>query len=91
MKRIFVVLVVVVACVAGLGLYLGWFRFGSDNADGKTHITLTVDKDKIQADEKKVLDKVHDVGHRTTDKAPATTEKSGDQAPPPVQPPPNQE
>jgi hypothetical protein len=50
-----------------------------DGTDGKTHIKLTVDKDKLQADEKKVLDKVRP----GTDKATAPAEKSGDQAKPP--------
>jgi hypothetical protein len=71
MTRVILVLVLLVACVAGLGFYMGWFHLGSDGADGKTHITLTVDKEKIQADEKKVLEKVHGVGSPAT--APATT------------------
>jgi len=90
MARVFLVLLLVVACVVGLGFYLGWFHVSSDGEDGKTHIQLTVDKNKIKADEQKALDAVHNVGHPGTDKAPAPVEKSGDQALPPVQPSPNQ-
>jgi hypothetical protein len=82
MSRVFLALVLCVAVVVGLGLYLGWFHFGSDNVEGKTHITLTVDKDKFKADENKVLDKVHDVGHSGPAKTPAQTEKSPDEAAP---------
>ena len=73
MARIFLVLVLIVACVAGLGFYLGWFD-------------VTVHKDKIQADEQKVLDKVHGIGSRGTDKATTPAETSGERAVPPVQP-----
>jgi hypothetical protein len=87
MARVFLVLVLIVACVVGLGFYRGWFNLGSDNEEGKTHIKLTVDKEKIKEDEKKVLDKVRP----GTDKATAPAEKGGDQALPPVQPSPNQD
>jgi uncharacterized alpha/beta hydrolase family protein len=45
MKRLFIVLVLIAAGIAGLGYYLGWF-------------TVFVDKDKIRADEKRASDKV---------------------------------
>ena len=44
MNRLLIVLVLIVAGVGGLGYYLGWFRIGSDSADGTTHVTLTVDE-----------------------------------------------
>jgi hypothetical protein len=58
MLRFLGILVLLVAGVACLGLYLGWFSIGSDSADGKTHINLIVDKNKINADEQKVLKKL---------------------------------
>jgi hypothetical protein len=91
MSRIFLALVLLVACVVGLGFYLGWFEVASDGTDGKTHIKLTVDKEKIKEDEQKVLEKVHNIGRPGTDKATAPAEKKGDEAVPPVQPPPNQD
>ncbi|MGH7172642.1 MAG: hypothetical protein ACRELG_20365 [Gemmataceae bacterium] len=78
MKAFLVVLVLLVAGVVGLGFYRGWFSFASDSADAKSNITLTVDKDKMQADEKKVVANVQDVGHHVKDKAAATAEKSMD-------------
>ena len=63
MNRLFFVLVLLVVVVGCLGLYMGWFRFGSDSSDGKTHITLTVDQKKIQEDEKKALEKLRGIGN----------------------------
>jgi hypothetical protein len=58
MTRFLGVLVIVVAIVACLGYFLGWFTFSSDNTDGKTHITVNVDKDKIKETGKKIGDTV---------------------------------
>ena len=62
MRRILIVLVLIGIGVAGLGYYLGWFRVNSTKVDGQTQITLTVDQKKIQADEKRALEKVRNVG-----------------------------
>jgi preprotein translocase subunit SecF len=78
MKPLLIVFVLVVVAVVGLGFYLGWFSVASDGADGKGHITLTVDKEKIQEDKEKTMDKVHDLGHQGKDKAKATTEQAKD-------------
>ena len=67
MNRLLIVLVLVVIGVAGLGYYLGWFRVDKTNADGQTHITLTVDQKQLQADEKRALEKVREVGHLSKD------------------------
>jgi hypothetical protein len=64
MKSLLMVLVLVVAVVAGLGFYLGWFTVGWGRADGKGHITGTLDEDKFQVDENKALEAVHDLGHQ---------------------------
>jgi hypothetical protein len=45
MNRFLFVLVLLVACGIGLGFYRGWFN-------------LTVDQDKMQADEKSAEDRV---------------------------------
>ena len=67
MNRILIVLVVLGICVAGLGYYMGWFHVETTKSDGQTHITLTVDQKKIQADEKRALEKVREVGHLSKD------------------------
>jgi len=58
MGRFLFVIVLIVACGVGLGFYRGWFQIGSDSADGKAHLKLTVDQKKIQDDEKKAEEKV---------------------------------
>ncbi len=51
----------------GLGFYRGWFQIASDSADGESNLTLTVDKNKIEADRKKAQGTVHDLGHPVKD------------------------
>jgi hypothetical protein len=67
MNRLLVVVGLMVVCVIGVGFYYGYFRIGSDSADGTTQITLTVEQKKIQNDEKKVAEKVHDLTHQSKD------------------------
>ena len=68
MNRFFVVIILIVVGIGCLGFYLGWFRIGSDSGgDGKTHVTLTVDQNKIKADENKALEKVQSIGHKGTE------------------------
>jgi hypothetical protein len=58
MNRALIVIALLVVAVIGLGFYFGYFRIGWDSSDGMTHITLTVDQNKIQGDEKKAVQKV---------------------------------
>ena len=67
MYRLIVIIVLIGVCVVGAGFYLGILRIGSDSAGGMTHVTLTWDRAKMQEDEKKAMEKVHDVGHREKD------------------------
>jgi len=54
MKWFVVVFVLLVAGVVGLGFYQGWFHYSTDDAGDRPSVTVGVDKNKIQADEKKV-------------------------------------
>jgi hypothetical protein len=76
MKRFIIALVLLGAGAVGLGFYLGWFRIGSDNADGKSNVTLSVDTDKFQKDSKKAVVKVEDAGRNLKDKVAGPSEKS---------------
>lgn len=91
MKSLILVLVVLVAAAFALGLYKGWFHVASNSADGKSNITLTVDKDKIQQDTDKAVATVQDLGQKAKDKAVATTQKAQDGAALDVQPPQGQQ
>jgi len=84
MNRLLALFLLLVAGVGGLGFYLGWWNIGSNSVDNKANITLTVDKDKIQQDEKKAMDKVKDLGHPGNDKPVAPAEGNKDLAGPPT-------
>jgi hypothetical protein len=86
MKRLFLVIVLVAAGVVVLGFYRGWFGFASENVDNKVHMSVTVDKDKIQEDEKNSAKKVQDLGHQVKDKVAGPAEKTKDQDASPEQP-----
>jgi hypothetical protein len=72
------VLALIVAIVAGLGFYMGWFHFSSGSDGNNTHVTVSVDKDQIQKDKDKAVDKVKDLGQQTKDKVETATQKTPD-------------
>lgn len=76
MKTMLILLALVV--VIGLGLYRGWFNLSSRNGQGNPNVTLSVNKDKIEADKDTVVDKMQDLGHKAGDKIAATTQKAQD-------------
>ncbi len=76
MKRLLVLVVILVACAAGLGFYRGWFQLSTGGSDHEAGVTITVDRDKIRGDEKRVEKSVHELGNKPT-------EKIGDESPPP--------
>ena len=79
MKRLIVVIGVMLAAFFVFGLYMGWFRVASNSADGKSNITLTVDKDKIEQDKDKAAARLQALGHQAKDKAVATTQRVEDE------------
>lgn len=87
----FGIFLVVVACIAGFGFYRGWFHVASETNDDKRNVTFTADSNKIKDDEKKAVEKVHDLEHRVKDKVAAPTEKTKDQADRTAQSPPSQD
>jgi hypothetical protein len=63
-KGLLAVLVVILLAIAGWGYYQGWFQVSTSNADHKSNVTLSVDQDKIRADEEKLKEKVRDLGQK---------------------------
>jgi hypothetical protein len=55
MLRFLGVLVVLVALVAGIGYYQGWWSFSTTDTKGNLHIDVNVDKEKIEKDKKKLM------------------------------------
>lgn len=91
MNRLLFVLVLVVASGVGLGFYRGWFGVTTDSDNGESHITFSVDKDKVQEDEEKALKNLHDLGQKVKDKASTPADNGKSQSNPAAQPSRNQE
>lgn len=56
-------LVVLLALVAALGYYRGWFQAQSVDTNGEHTVTVTVDKDKIIQDKTAATQELHDLAH----------------------------
>jgi len=74
MVRILLVLALIVAVVAGIGFYRGWFHFSSGSDDNNAHVTVSVDNGQIQEDKDKVVDRVQDLGQQAKDKVATKTQ-----------------
>ena len=70
MRSLFFVAVVVLVGIAGVGFYRGWFGLSTNGTDPRPSATITVDQDKIHADEAKV----QEFGHETKEKFSHSTE-----------------
>ena len=60
MKRLYVVLIVLVLLVVGVGFYRGWFALSSPGADqgsNQVNVNLTMDGDKMRQDAAAVKNK----------------------------------
>ena len=68
MKTLVFVVVLLLVGIVGLGFYRGWFQLSTDTTDQKPSATITVDKDKIHADEQKAKDKVQGFGQEAKEK-----------------------
>jgi hypothetical protein len=64
MRRLFAVIVLLLIVIACLGFYRGWFHVSTNSTGQKSSATITVDKNKIQADEGKVKEKVGELGQK---------------------------
>lgn len=67
MSRLLIVFVLIVAVIAGLGFYRGWFRFSSNSDTNIANVTVSVDKDQIQKDMGKAEDKAETTPQQAPD------------------------
>jgi hypothetical protein len=73
MGRFLLIIVILIAVVVAFGFYQGWFHFSSNNSGDSSAITLTVDRAKLNKDEKFAQDKAHAIGNEVKSKvAPAS-------------------
>ena len=64
MRGFLVVLLLLVVGTVGLGFYRGWFQLSTGGTAGKSNATITVDRDKMQADQDKLKKQVQDVTNK---------------------------
>jgi uncharacterized protein YxeA len=69
MRAIFIVVVLLLVGIAGLGFYRGWFQISTDrdNTQNKVNTTFTVDEDKIREDKEKVQELGQQANEKTGD------------------------
>jgi hypothetical protein len=58
MSRLLILVLLVIVCAVGAGFYFGYLKIASDNTDGTSHITLTVEQKKMQEDEQNAVERV---------------------------------
>jgi preprotein translocase subunit SecF len=75
MRTLLVAVVLLLVGIAGVGFYQGWFHLSTNSTDQKSSTTITVDKDKIHADEEKAKEKVQGLGQEVKEKTGDLTEK----------------
>ena len=73
MKTLFGVVVLLLVGIVGLGFYQGWFHFSTNRTDHTSSATITVDQNKIRADEGKAKERIEEFGQKAK-------EKTGDRA-----------
>lgn len=68
MRQLVVVTVLLLAVIAAVGFYRGWFRLSTDNTGQTPSATITVDKGQIRDDEQSAKEKVQGFGHEAQEK-----------------------
>jgi hypothetical protein len=71
MLRFLGVVLLLIAAVVGLGFYMGWFTISKEG--DKTNIT--VNQDKIKADEEAAKKKAEDLAKKAKEKVESATDK----------------
>jgi hypothetical protein len=64
MTRFLGMLVLLAILIAGIGYWRGWFRAESQDANGHSSVTLTVDKDKLSQDKASAQQDVQALAHK---------------------------
>jgi hypothetical protein len=70
MKRAVLLLVVLV----GGAFYLGWFTFTTDNTGQTEHVNIVINKDKVEQDEGRALQKLHSLEQQAEEQARANAQ-----------------
>jgi hypothetical protein len=68
MKTLFAVAVALLIGIVALGFYRGWFQFSTDTGSQGPSATISVDKDKIHADEQRTKNNLQHFGQEAKEK-----------------------
>lgn len=83
MRQLVVVTVLLLAVIAAVGFYRGWFRLSTDNTGQTPSATITVDKGQIRDDEQSAKEKVQGFGHEAQGQPGERADKVKEQDPAP--------
>ncbi len=79
MRNLITVLVLLVAVGVGAGFYLGWFHISTGGSqDGTSRPSITVDHERIKADQDKAKGAVHDLEQKVKEKTAATSKEKAE-------------
>jgi predicted negative regulator of RcsB-dependent stress response len=59
---------VVALLLVGVGFYQGWFYFSTNSTNHTSSATITVDQDKLRADEGKAKEKMEEFGQKAKER-----------------------
>ena len=76
MRTLVFVVVLLLAGIVGLGFYQGWFHFSTNSTNQGSSATITVDQDKIHADEQKAKDEMRAFGQAAKEKTGVGADKA---------------
>ncbi len=75
MRRLLGIIVVLAVCILGVGVYRGWFEVSTGHTDDKSHITVTMDKEKVREDKQKGKEILEHAGEKLKEKAESLRDK----------------
>ena len=81
MKKLFVILVILLICIAGVGFYRSWFVVSSPGPNpesNEVNINLSVDPDKVKADVETVKEKATGLSGNETEEAKEPADQTSD-------------
>jgi hypothetical protein len=73
MKRLLIVIVLLAVIGVAVGYYLEWFHISTGGTDGSGRPSITVDQEKIKADEDRAKAAARDFEQKVKEKASAAT------------------
>jgi hypothetical protein len=68
MKTLVLLFVVLLVGIVALGFLRGWFQLSSDTKNQQPNATISMDREKIHADEQKAKDKLQGLGQEAKEK-----------------------